>query len=153
MSVFKTFKAAPFPVRATVSLYALWQLVRLFVQHHFFRQTATRQRYHIADVRAPRVLLTELIDLGFQPNYFALVDQGELSNLRRLIYFAGKLYQEHVRIFPDELRGHLEIAYDYGLGDAIEHVKGTTIQELSDNTILELRNCLASLPPLPVEDD
>jgi hypothetical protein len=53
------------------------------------------------------------------------------------------LYQEHVRIFPDELRAHFEIAYDYGLGDAIEHVRGTTITEVAPTTVQELLDCIA----------
>jgi hypothetical protein len=121
------FKSFPFEIQVKLSLWVLFQQLRMVVQHYIYRNPAQRQRYHIADVTAPRVLFAELIDLGFQPNFFAIVDQGELYNLRRLIHWAGKLYQEHVRIFPDELRGHLEIAYDFQLGDAIEHVKGTTI--------------------------
>jgi len=140
------FKSVPFEIRATVSLYALWHLLRIFVQRHIYRQTIPRQRYHIADTTSPRVLHMRLLERGFQPNYFALVDQGELYNLRRLIQWAGKLYQEHLRIFPDELRGHLEIAYDYELGDAIEHVKGTTIQQLSPSTVQELLDCVAEQP-------
>jgi len=139
----KILKSVPLDIRATVSLYQFWFLLRVFVQRYILRQSIARQQFHIADVINPRLLHWQLLMHGFQPNYFALADQGELYNLRRLVPCAGKLYQEHVRIFPDELRGHLEIAYDYGLGDAIEHVRGTTIVELSPSTVQELLDRIA----------
>jgi hypothetical protein len=136
-------KSVPLEIRATVSLYQFWFLLRLFVQRYVLCQSIARQQYHVADVTNPRLLHWQLLMHGFQPNYFALVDQGELYNLRRLVCWSGKLYQEHVRIFPDELRAHFEIAYDYGLGDAIEHVRGTTITEVAPTTVQELLDCIA----------
>jgi hypothetical protein len=122
------------------------------VPFEVYRNPAQRQRYHISFLNAPRVLHLRLIEHGFQPNYFALVDQGEMFNLRRLVFRGAEVWQEHVRIFPDELRAHFEIAYDYELGDAIEHVRGTTIQEVLLNTKLELLDLCASQTPMVQPD-
>ena len=73
-----------------------------------------------------------LTDLGFQPNYFAYYEKGELFNLRRLKWVKSRLWQEHVRIFPNEIRGHFEISYEE---DTQRHISGETIKPLSPGLI------------------
>ena len=71
-----------------------------------------------------------LIKLGFQPNYFAYYEKGEIYNLRRLKLIGVELWQEHIRIFQDEIRGHFEISYEE---DTQRHISGETIKPLSSN--------------------
>ena len=55
---------------------------------------------------------------------------------RRLRYNNGaELWQEHVRVFPDEVRAHFEIAYDE---DAVRHLNASTLQQLPSSTLDEL---------------
>lgn len=93
-------------------------------------------------------IYNELLKRGFQPNYFSYYDSGELFNLRRLaknlnlFSVNGKGYQEHIRGFPDEIRGHYEITYEE---DAALHLSGNTITVLPEETIQEIKQIVTSL--------
>jgi hypothetical protein len=87
----------------------------------------------------PDTVFRKLIEIGFQPNYFAYHDKDEIYNVRRLNYNAKELWQEHVRVFPDEIRGHYEISYEE---DARRHVNGETLRPLSDEVLKELEDLL-----------
>jgi hypothetical protein len=113
----------------------LWRRVRFLVQKYVLHKQIEREPFHIANILDPITLFQRLIELGFQPNYFAFCDQDEIFNLRRLRYNGLELWQEHVRVFPDELCGHFEIAYEE---DAIRHFNGSTLSRLSDSTVDEL---------------
>ncbi|MGC9445216.1 MAG: hypothetical protein ACP5E9_09875 [Candidatus Methanospirareceae archaeon] len=103
--------------------------MRWAFQSFILRRYIGRQRYHIAELEDvdPEAVFRELVLLGYQPNYFAYCDPGELYNLRRLRFRHGKLWQDHVRVFPDEVRGHSEISYEE---DAARHARATTIEAL-----------------------
>ena len=89
-----------------------------------------------ANISNPHAIYKALIEIGFQPNYFAFHDKGELYNIRRLKYNSdNELWQEHVRIFPDEIRGHWEITYEE---DAVKHYKGTTVGILPKEVLEEV---------------
>ena len=116
----------------------LWRLVRWAFQTFILRKNIARQRYHIAALENadPHAVFRELVLLGYQPNYFAFCDPGELYNLRRLRFRDGELWQDHVRVFPDEVRGHSEISYEE---DAALHAQATTIEALPVLTQQALR--------------
>ena len=80
----------------------------------------------------PRYILKLLTNLGFQPNYFGYFEKGEIYNLRRLKVIGSGLWQEHIRIFPDEIRGHFEVSYEE---DTQLHISGETIKPLSPGLI------------------
>lgn len=90
----------------------------------------------------------ELLKRGFQPNYFSYYDSGSLFNLRRLaknrqlFLKDGKRYQEHIRCFSDEIRGHYEITYEE---DAPLHLNGNTVKPLSRGTNQEVKQIITSL--------
>ena len=124
----------------------LWHRLRLLVQRILYRTgPLARQPYLIDELKGsdPEAVFRLLLDAGFQPNYFSLADEGELYNLRQLSFEKGRLWQDHVRIFLDEVRAHAEIAYDIGLGDAFEHLEGTTIRPVNGITNLVLREAIA----------
>jgi hypothetical protein len=134
-------------LRATkLTFMFLWQRVRLLVQRILYRTgPLARQPYLIGELKGtdPEAVFRILIDSGFQPNYFSLADEGELYNLRSLSFREyGQLWQEHVRIFPDEVRAHAEIAYDLGLGDAVEHMKGTTVRPVHRYTLMTIQEAI-----------
>ena len=116
----------------------LWRLVRWAFQTFILRKNIARQRYHIAPLENadPEAVFRELVLLGYQPNYFAFCDPGELYNLRRLRFRDGELWQDHVRIFADEVRGHAEISYEE---DAALHAQATTVEALPVVTQQALR--------------
>jgi len=111
----------------------LWRFVRWAFQTFILRKNIARQRYHIAPLENadPEAVFRELVLLGYQPNYFAYCDPGELYNLRRLRFRDGELWQDHVRVFPDEVRGHSEISYEE---DAALHARATTVEALPVET-------------------
>jgi len=112
----------------------LWRYVRWAFQTVILRKHIARQRYHIAPLEnadLEEAVFQELVVLGYQPNYFAYCDHGERYNLRRLRFSNGKLWQDHVRVFPDEVRGHSEISYEE---DAALHARATTVEALPVET-------------------
>ena len=113
----------------------LWRELRFMVQRYVLRKEVDRGPFFIINIEEPIPLFRKLIELGFQPNYFAYNEDGEIWNIRRLRYYGAELWQEHVRIFPDEVRGHFEIAYE---ADAVRHFNASTLQQLPSSTLDEL---------------
>ena len=104
-----------------------WGHLRHLFQKYVLKKHLGRQPYFIANIFNPNEAFKKLILIGFQPNYFAFHDKGEIYNLRRLKYNGDELWQEHVRVFPVEIRGHWEITYE---ADAVLHYKGSTVIHL-----------------------
>lgn len=120
----------------------LWRPLLSLFQTYILRKEIGRQRFFIANISNPHNIYKALITIGFQPNYFAFHDKGELYNLRRLKYNSdNELWQEHIRIFPDEMRGHWEITYEE---DAIKHYKGTTVVMLPKDALEEVEGVAKS---------
>ena len=113
----------------------LWRELRFLVQRYVLRKEVGRGRFFITNIEEPIPLFRKLIELGFQPNYFAYNEQGEIWNMRRLRYYGAELWQEHVRVFPDEVRAHFEITYEE---DAVRHLNASTLQQLPSVTLDEL---------------
>jgi len=113
----------------------LWREVRHLFQRYVLRKEVGRGRFFITNITEPIPLFRKLIELGFQPNYFAYNEQGEIFNMRRLRYNGAELWQEHVRVFPDEVRGHFEITYEE---DTAKHYNASTLQQLPSSTLDEL---------------
>ena len=107
----------------------LWwgHLRHLFQKYVLKKHDIDRQPYFIAKIFNPNGVFKKLILIGFQPNYFAFHDKGEIYNLRRLKHYGDELWQEHVRVFSNEIRGHWEITYE---ADAVLHYKGGTVIHL-----------------------
>ena len=102
----------------------MWSRIRYIFQKYVLKLHSGRQPFFIAVISKPDEVFKKLILIGFQPNYFAFHDKGEIYNLRRLKYNGDELWQEHVRVFPDEIKGHWEVTYE---ADAILHYKGSTL--------------------------
>ena len=117
-----------------------WGHLRFFFQKYVLRKYLSRQPYFIANIFNPDEVFKKLILIGFQPNYFAFHDKGEIYNLRRLKYNGDELWQEHVRVFPSEVRGHWEITYE---ADAVLHYKGSTVIHLPSEIQKEIVECVA----------
>ena len=114
----------------------IWRHVRSLFQTYILRKEISRQPFFIAGISNPHAIYKALTTTGFQPNYFAFHDKGEIYNLRRLKYNSNnELWQEHVRVFLDEIRGHWEITYEE---DAIKHYKGATVTSLHTSTLEEI---------------
>ena len=123
----------------------LWQRLRMLVQRVVYKDRVVKRHPYFMgklDHITPDELFLRLINVDFQPNYFSFADEGELYNLRRLVIFDSRLYQEHVRIFPDEVRGHFEIAYDTSLGDVAEYLSGKTIEPIMGVTLAVIEDTL-----------
>ena len=116
-----------------------WRRIRSLFQRYILRREAVRQPFPIMPISNPDTVFSKLIEMGFQPNYFAYHDKDEIYNVRRLNYNNDELWQEHVRIFPDEIRGHYEISYEE---DARRHISGETLRPLSDEVLKELEDLL-----------
>ena len=116
-----------------------WRHLRHLFQKYILRKHIDRQPYFIANIFNPSEVFKKLISIGFQPNYFAFHDKGEIYNLRRLKYNGGELWQEHVRVFPSEIRGHWEITYE---ADAVLHYKGSTVIHLPSEIQKEIIGCI-----------
>ena len=117
----------------------IWRHVRSLFQTYILHKEIGRQHFFIDNISNTHAIYKDLITIGFQPNYFAFHDKGEIYNLRRLKYNNNELWQEHVRIFPNEIRGHWEITYEE---DAIKHYKGTTVGVLSDDVLEEIERII-----------
>ena len=113
----------------------LWRYVRYLVQRFVLRKDVGRGPFFITNIEEPISLYRKLIEIGFQSNFFAYCEDGEIWNMRRMRYNGAELWQEHVRVFPDEVRAHFEISYDE---DADKHIEGSTLQPLSNSTLDEL---------------
>lgn len=113
----------------------LWREVRYLFQRYVLRKEIGRGPYFITYTEDPISLRRKLILIGFQPNYFAYNEPGEIWNMRRLRYNGAELWQEHVRVFPDLVSGHFEISYEE---DAIRHFDASTLTQLSSSTLDEL---------------
>lgn len=76
---------------------------------------------------------TQLIGIGYQPNYFSFADEGQITSMRRMyIDVNGYWRQIHIRVHEDgEIRGHDELSYEES---AIEHVKGEGAKEITQST-------------------
>lgn len=116
-----------------------WGHFRFFFQKYVLRKHLNRQRFFIANIFNPSEVFKKLILIDFQPNYFAFHDKGEIYNLRRLKYNGSELWQEHVRVFPSEIRGHWEITYE---ADAVLHYKGHTVIHLPTEIQKEIAECI-----------
>jgi len=79
-----------------------------------------------------------LICAGFQENYVAMCEPGEIYNMRAVYEDEnGEERQVHVRVFDDELRAHDEYSYEY---DFYKHYHSIGKREVSDTirrTLLE----------------
>ena len=117
----------------------LWRGVRHLFQRYVLRKEVGRGPFFITNIEEPISLYRKLIELGFQPNYFAYNEAGEIWNMRRLRYNGAELWQEHVRVFPDEVRAHFEITYEE---DAIRHFNASTLKHLPGTTQDALLNVL-----------
>ena len=110
----------------------VWRHLRELTQRLLGKKIG-RGRFHIIDYKVgASIPYHRLIEMGFQPNYFAYYEKGEIYNLRRLEFKGVELWQEHIRIFPDEIRGHFEISYEE---DTQRHISGETIRPLSPGLI------------------
>lgn len=116
-----------------------WGHLRHLFQKYVLRKHIDRQPYFIANIFNPNEVFKKLISIGFQPNYFAFHDKGELYNLRRLKHYGDELWQEHVRVFPGEIRGHWEITYE---ADAVLHYKGHTVIHLPPEIQKKIVECV-----------
>jgi len=126
-------------MKEAVKFNHFWRRIRSLFQRYVLRKKIGRQPFPIMPVSNPDTFFRGLIEIGFQPNYFAYYDKGEIYNVRRLNYNDNELWQEHIRIFPDEIRGHYEISYEE---DARKHISGETLRPLSDETLKELDDLL-----------
>ena len=110
----------------------VWRYVRELVQTAMGKKIG-KGRFNIINYNVgASIPYHRLIAMGFQPNYFAYYEKGELFNLRRLQFKERELWQEHIRIFEDEIRGHFEISYEE---DTQRHISGETIKPLSPGLI------------------
>ena len=116
-----------------------WRRVRYFFQRYILRREAGRQPFPIMSISNPDTVFKKLIEKTFQPNYFAYHDKDEIYNVRRLKYNSNELWQEHIRVFPDEIRGHFEISYEEDTG---RHITGETLKPLPEGTLKELEDLL-----------
>ena len=108
----------------------IWRHLRELTQRLMGRKPSRQPFLITAHDKYVRYFFERLIELGFSPNYFAYYDKDEIYNLRRLKFKEGELWQEHIRIFQDEIRGHFEISYEE---DTQRHISGETIKPLSSN--------------------
>lgn len=119
-------------------------------QKYILRRKPGRQRFFIIKIEPEMVdtVYDELLKRGFQPNYFSYYDSGEVCNVRRLaknrqLFLEHKEgFQEHVRVFPNEIRGHYEIKYEE---DAKRHLDGSTVTSLSRGTNQEIKQIVTAL--------
>ena len=119
-----------------IKFHYIWRHLSNIFQTHILHRRIGRQPFFIASISNPHTIYKSLIEIGFQHNYFAFHDTGEIYNLRRLKYNNNELWQEHVRVFPDEIRGHWEITYEE---DAIKHYKGATVEMLDKDVLEEIK--------------
>lgn len=72
-----------------------------------------RQNFYLGKLKSNRIrtdLAAHLRQLGFQRDYYAWIDEGEVLSLRKL---DQDKYQYHLRLHNDgEVRGHYEYAPD-----------------------------------------
>ena len=124
--------------RFRIHFHYLWRwLKELFTEDHprtpFYQFALTPPLDEVG-------LMHRLIGLGFQWNYWSYHEAGEVINMRRCYVLDGTIRQEHVRIFKDGVvRAHDELAYEE---DAIGHLRGETVRDISDATKEELRASL-----------
>ena len=126
-------------MKKAVKFNHFWRRIRSLFQRYILWKEVGRQPFPIMPISNPDTVFSKLIEIGYQPNYFAYHDKDEIYNLRRLNYNNDELWQEHVRVFPDEIRGHYEISYEE---DAGRHINGETLIPLSEEILKELKNLL-----------
>jgi hypothetical protein len=111
----------------------LWQRLRYYVQKYVLKKNIQRSRYFIVGTNNQKasIIYRKLIELGYVPNQICFYEPEQRYSVRTTFWRGIELWQRHIRVFDNEIRGHEEIAYDEGYGgNAERHYNGTTMQEL-----------------------
>ena len=124
----------------------LWQKLRYYVQKYVLRKNIQRSGGFISGINSQKaeVIYRKLIELGYTPNQiFSYYEPGQRYSVRKTRWHSTDLYQIHIRVFDNEVRGHEEIAYDEGYGgNAKRHYSGETVREVPDKYKEEIRHMI-----------